>query len=38
MVGNLALGASFTVAYDSAPAAGKVPTDTALAVNLDYTL
>ncbi len=35
LVGSLALGTSFQVQYDSQPAAGKVPTDTALSVLLE---
>ncbi|MBS2028213.1 MAG: DUF481 domain-containing protein [Deltaproteobacteria bacterium] len=38
LVGGLAIGASFGVAYNSAPPQGKVPTDTTLALNLDYSL
>ena len=38
LVRTLAIGASFTVGYDSQPAPGKVPTDTALALNLDYSI
>jgi len=38
LVGGLAIGASFGIAYDSAPPVGKVPTDTTLALNLDYSL
>lgn len=35
---TLAFGAGFTVTHDSAPAAGKVPTDTQLALTLDVLL
>jgi hypothetical protein len=35
---SLALTASFLVTHDSAPAQGKVPTDTALSVGLDVSL
>lgn len=35
---SFSLGTGFTVAYDSAPAGGKKPTDTALTVGLEYTL
>lgn len=35
---SLAFGVAFTVSHDSAPAAGKVPTDTALALTLDVLL
>jgi putative salt-induced outer membrane protein YdiY len=38
LVGKLSLGTSFAVAFDSAPAPGKVPTDTALALELDYAI
>lgn len=38
LVGGLAIGLSFNVAYDSAPATGKVPTDTSTSLQLDYTL
>jgi hypothetical protein len=38
VLGSLAAGGSFTVNYDSAPAAGKLPTDTALALTLDYKI
>ncbi|MFN7135130.1 MAG: DUF481 domain-containing protein, partial [Myxococcales bacterium] len=35
LIGALALGTSFLVQYDSQPAPGKVPTDTALSVQLE---
>jgi len=38
LVDKLSIGVSFTVGFDSAPATGKVPTDTALALQLDYAL
>jgi putative salt-induced outer membrane protein YdiY len=38
LVRSLAIGASFAVGYDSQPAPGKVPTDTTLALSLDYSI
>jgi hypothetical protein len=38
LVGSLAVGASFAINYDSAPAQGKLPTDTTLAITLDYKI
>jgi Protein of unknown function, DUF481 len=35
---SLGIGTSFTVKHDSQPAAGKVPTDRALAVSLEILL
>lgn len=35
---SLAFGVAFTVNHDSVPAAGKVPTDTQLAMTLDVLL
>jgi len=35
---NVSLGLAFAVRYDSAPAAGRVPTDTALTVGLEAAL
>lgn len=35
---NVSLGVGFAVRYDSAPAAGRVPTDTALTVGLEAAL
>jgi hypothetical protein len=38
LVGQLNLAVGFTVNYDSAPAASKVPTDTTLSVGLEYKI
>jgi putative salt-induced outer membrane protein YdiY len=38
LISSLSLGVSFTIAYDSDPAPGKVPTDTALSLTLDYSI
>ena len=38
LIANISLGVSFAVRYDSRPAVGKVPTDTALTVSLEVAL
>jgi len=38
LFGSLAASLGFTLNYDSAPAPGKVPTDTALSVGLEYQI
>ncbi len=38
LIANISLGVSFAIRYDSRPAVGKVPTDTALTVSLEVAL
>ncbi len=38
ILGPLAVGVAYTVAYDSAPPLSKIPWDTTLAITLDYLL